>query len=398
MFLSDFDRNFILNNENKDVSKLALELRKADLDIEHVEFVLKQISGRQVAKIKIPSWYQNQDVIFPKSLSMEQSSSEQTAKYKAQLIDKSYKTLVDLTGGLGVDFYFMSRCAHNAVYVEQNEELCEIANHNFKSLELENFEVINADGVHYLSNDLGAADIIYIDPARRISTGQKVFFIEDCTPNIIDIQDILVAKSKKTIVKFSPMLDISSALRDMPYINEIHIVSVDNECKELLFVLSKDIDANKRIVAVNIKKNEKEVFNFTTELENNASVRYTDTVGRYLYEPNASILKSGAFKYVGEFYDLDKLHPNSHLYTSESFISNFPGRVFEVSHWLNPNKKNVAEFVKTNKKVNITVRNYPISVSEIRKSTKLQDGGDIYLFATTLCSGKKVWIVCSKVL
>ncbi len=397
MYFSKEDIDFILDNESKSTSELALELRKTNLNVERIEFILKQIRGRQIARKKIESWYNNEEIIYPKSLSMEQASSEQTAIYKLRVAGNDNKSFVDLTGGFGVDFYHLARHSLRSTYLEINKELCEIANHNFGILGLQNFEVVNADGVWYLQNQLKFADIIYLDPSRRESSGRKVFLIEDCLPNIIEIQSDLVNKSKKTIIKYSPMLDIASALKVISNISEVHIISVDNECKELLLVMSKD-DKPTRISTTNLRKNEvEEVFDFNLDDEHVADVEYTDLVMSYLYEPNGSILKSGAFRLIAQRFDLYKLHLNSHLYTSNELRESFPGRAFEVVDYFTPSKRNIAEFCKKNKKANITVRNYPKSVAEIRRASKIEEGGELYIFATTLKSNSKVWIVCRKV-
>lgn len=393
--ISQEERDYIRKNEHESVSKIALQLNKNNADKTQVQFLLNQISGRQASKGKVKKWYNCDDIIYPPHISMEQSSSESTAIYKASLIDNN-KRLVDLTGGLGVDFFFLASKSSESVYVEQSEQLCEIANHNFNALGLLNYTVINETSEEHLKSLSTNTQIIYIDPSRRDNVGKKVFNIEDCSPNIIDIQDELLNKSSKTIIKFSPMLDISLALNEIKNINEVHVVSVDNDCKELLFILSKT-ETEFKIHTANIKKDGSiESFSFNQSNELGAIVKYSDTLKKYLYEPNSSVLKAGAFKYIAEYFNVLKLDPNSHLYTSDILIEDFPGRAFKVNNYFAPNKKNIKEFVALNKKANISARNYPMSVSEIRKSTKLKDGGDVYLFASTLNTGEKVWINCEK--
>lgn len=394
--ISQEDREYIRKNEHETISKLALQLNKNNTDKGHVEFILNQISGRQASKIKVKKWYNCDAIIYPPHLSMEQSSSEATALYKASLIENN-KSLVDLTGGLGVDFFFLASKSLESVYVEQNELLCKIAEHNFNALGLSNYTVINKIGEEYLKSLSIDERIIYIDPSRRNNVGKKVFNIEDCSPNIIDIQNELVNKSSKTIIKFSPMLDISLALNEIQNINEVHVVSVDNDCKELLLILSKS-ETELKIHTANIKKDGSiESFSFKQNDELEARVKYSNTLNKYLYEPNTAILKAGAFKCIEERFNVLKLEPNSHLYTSDILIEDFPGRVFKVITYFAPNKKNIKEFVSQNKKANISARNYPMNVSEIRKTTKIKDGGDVYLFASTLNTGEKIWINCEKI-
>lgn len=397
MIISEADKEFIRNNESVDIFKLALQLNKSDYSKEYIDFIINQISGRNVSKKKIESWYNNEDIIYPPHLSMEQSSSETTAKYKTHFIEDS-NSLLDLTGGLGVDFYFLASSAKQATYVEQNEMLCKIANYNFKALNLNNYLIINKSGEEYLRSMQSTVDVIYIDPSRRDTKGKKVFRIADCSPNIIEIQEDLIQKASKTIIKFSPMLDISIALREVNNISEIHVVSVDNECKELILIISKSKDP---LIyhTINIKGDGgMDIFRFSHTQEQESIIQYTNIICKYLYEPNASILKAGAFKSIAEHFNILKLNPNSHLYTSDTLIENFPGRCFEVKKYFNPSKKNIKELSNTNSnKANISVRNYPFSVSEIRKSTKLKDGGETYIFATTLNSGQKIWIECRKV-
>ncbi len=395
MKLTQQQIDFIRLHEREDVRELALKLDKEKYRELDVELVLKQISGRQTAKVKIPSWFVNDDILYPVHLSLEQASSEATASYKASLIPDENKTFVDLTGGMGVDFAFLSQRFAKSVYVEQNWELCDIAGHNFEVLGLQNVAIENSTSETFLEK-MPAVDVIYLDPARRDDSGRKVIRIEDCSPNVSEIQDLLLAKAKKVLLKFSPMLDISLAIKSLKNVSEIHIVSVENECKELLFLLSLNAD-DTIYTAVNLNKNNStEKFYFTSNEEQNTEISFTDTIGKYLYEPNASILKAGAFKSVAKQFNLQKLHVNSHLYTSDNLIPDFPGRIFEVKDWFTPNKKNIKTFVYNTKKANISVRNFPMSVVEIRQKTGLKEGGEVYLFGTTMADGEKVWVIAQK--
>ena len=395
MKLTQQQEDFIRQHEDNDIRELALKLDKDKYRELDVDLLLKQISGRKTAKDKLPSWYNHDEIIYPVHLSIEQASSEATANYKASLIPDGNSTFADLTGGMGVDFAFLSQRFAQSVYVEQNRELCETAGHNFEVLGLQNVATENSTSEAYLEKML-AVDVIYLDPSRRDDTGKKVVRIEDCSPDVTKIQDLLLAKAKIVLIKFSPMLDISLAIKSLKKVSEIHVVSVENECKELLFLLSSEKDRT-RYIAVNLNKNGKiEKFYFTHEEEQNAEISFAGTIGKYLYEPNASILKAGGFKSVAQQFDIQKLHVNSHLYTSDRLISNFPGRVFEVTTWFIPNKKNIKSFVSETKKANISVRNFPMSVAEIRQKTGIKEGGDVYLFATTVGNGTKVWVVGEK--
>lgn len=384
--------DFIRQNEQQDIRELAFKLNNRGVGEEESEFVLKQVAGRQTAKNKISSWYGVDSVIYPVHLSMEQASSEITAKYKAELVADGSKSIVDLTGGLGVDFSFLSQRAQLAVYVEQNTELCKLARHNFTELGLQNFEIENKKGEDYLAT-MPEVDTIYLDPSRRDDSGRKVFRIEDCSPNVAEIKELLLKKAKQVIIKYSPMLDISLAVKSLENVSQVHIVSVENECKELLFLLSES-EKETAYCTVNLRNNNPvEKFYFTLQEEQAAEISFAETIGKYLYEPNASILKAGAFKSVASQFGVQKLHINSHLYTSESLIPDFPGRKFEVKDWFVPNKKNKKSFLAKTEKANISVRNFPMSVAQIRKKTGLKEGGDVYLFATTAGNGEKVWVV-----
>jgi 16S rRNA G966 N2-methylase RsmD len=391
MKISFEQKQFIRQHENDDVRDLALRFSREDMP-----FLLAQIKGQQIAKRKIPTWYNNNDVIYPAHLSMEQSSSEKTAQYKASLLPKEKEQFADISGGLGVDFYFLSQHFQQAVYVEQNTELCEIAKHNFNALGLKNITIVNEKSEDFLQQT-SKIDVIFADPARRSDTGRKVFNIEDCSPNVAEIKNILLEKSDLVMIKYSPMLDISLAVKTLDNIREVYIVSVENECKELLFLLSKN-STNCVYHAINIRKNSKiETFSFRPEDEQQIIPEFISHLENYLYEPNASILKAGGFNSVSNAFQIKKLHRNSHLYTSNELIIDFPGRIFNIKNVFSPNKKNIRQLLSETKKANISVRNFPVSVDEIRKKTGLKEGGDVYLFATTLSNEEKVWVVCEKI-
>ena len=390
MNLSPSQRQFIRQHENENVRDLALRFSRDDLPL-----LLAQIKGRQTAKHKIPSWYENNAVIYPATLSMEQSSSELTARYKASLLPRGKERFADISGGLGVDFYFLSQQFEQAVYVEQNQELCEIVQHNFSALGLKNTAIENAQCEDFLRKTT-KLDVIFADPARRDDIGRKVFKIEDCTPDIAQLKSVLLEKSDWVMIKYSPMLDISLAVNTFGCVREVHIVSVNNECKELLFLLTKE-NCDCIYHTINIKKSGAiESFSFSPESERQIEPEYTSQLGIYLYEPNASILKAGGFNSVSKSFQLIKLHKHSHLYTSDALIPDFPGRTFTVQNWFLPNKQNIRKFALSTKKSNVSVRNFPVTVNEIRKKTGIREGGDVFLFATTLCNNEKIWVMCEK--
>lgn len=392
VLLTTEQKQFILIHENDDVRTLALRFSREDMP-----FLLSQIVGRQIAKRKIPSWYPINDIVYPVHLSLEQASSEMTAQYKASLFPSLKNRLVDLTGGLGVDFSFLSPHFSQAIYVEQLQELCVLGEHNFAALRLKNVLIKNTSSESFLET-LDFSDVIFLDPARRDGIGRKVFLIEDCSPNLLELKEKLLAKSEQILIKYSPMLDISLGVKTLGNVREVHIVSVENECKELLFLLSKNPSDACVFHAVNLRKRgETESFSFKAEDERKSNPLFTSQVETYLYEPNASLLKAGAFNFISTAFTVKKLHKNSHLYTSNCFIADFPGRIFKVKNTISPNKKNIRHFASQTYNVNIAVRNYPMSVAEIRKQSGLQEGGNTYLFATTLADNKKVWIVCEKV-
>lgn len=384
---------FIKEHINDDIRHLALSMKQHD-NIRK-EFVLQQIAGRQVIKHKVPSWINIEGLIFPQQLSLEQCSSEATALYKARLAGSGH-TMIDMTGGFGVDFIFMSAGYDNGIYIEQSATLCDIAKHNFKLLRDKTSSVICNDGVKYIQQMTDTVDLVYLDPARRDINGGKVVRISDCTPNLSSIEKSLVAKSKRVIAKLSPMLDINDTLSRLSYIKEVHIVSSDNECKELLLVMDSQSNNNVTIHTANIFAGG--IQSFTYALEDNAvdDVSFTTDTCQYLYEPNSSIMKAGGFKIIASRFNVKKLHPNSHLYTDDTLIGSFPGRRFTIIKTLGFSKSELSSLQKEFPRANIAVRNFPLRAEELRKKLKIKDGGDIYIFASTLYNDKHVLIVCKK--
>lgn len=338
--LMNLFHQFIKEHREDNVQELALHAKRyPQIDIPKA---VVQISGWQSARHKLPLWAATDRIIYPAHLSLEQCSSQATAEYKLHILQRTFKSsevtdghdslsMTDLTGGFGVDAAIMARDFDKLIFVEQKKELCDIASQNLPLLGIEHPEIINDDSEKVLEN-IPHQRLIYIDPARRDSRGGKTVAIKDCTPDVTRLNDTLLDKADIVMLKLSPMLDISSAERDIKGIKEIHVVSVDGECKETLFLLSKDCiqGHTPRIYCINITQNGISEFSFTKEEEQNAVCNYTDMPGKYLYEPNASIMKACAFKSLASKFRTDKLHPSSHLYTSDCLYDDFPGRKFII--------------------------------------------------------------------
>ena len=385
-------RQFIVENIEADIHQLAFQA--ARYPMVNMAFAICQINGMQKVKAKIPLFFNTEDVLYPVQLSLEQSSSESTAKYKHTLCEGN--SLTDLTGGFGVDCCFMSEGFKHVTYVERQKELCELATHNFKVLGKNQIEVIHSETEKYLSG-MSRVDWIFIDPARRSSSGKKVVLLSDCEPDVAALSNELLAKATKVMIKLSPMMDITAAIRELSTASEVHIISVDNECKEVLLILNQSAPQNIRIKAVNLLKNEKiQLFEFHLNEESSARVTYTQKIEKYLYEPNASLMKSGAFKTVSQYFGIHKLHYNTNLYTSSELLLHFPGRIFETIKTWGNSKAEHKELALYLPKANIATRNYPISVDELRKKLKIKEGGDTYLFACTLANEQKIIVECRK--
>jgi hypothetical protein len=425
-------RNFIREHADDDVLTLMLEASRYEgVD---VRFACGQIAARRRIKDKLPSWYANERLIIPSALAAEQCSSEQTALYKQQLVGCD-DVVFDLTGGLGVDTYFLSRKARRVTYAERDEGYCEVARYNMKQLGADNVHVLNGDAAELCSASAGcglshgrhqtgtfpdAATVFYFDPARRGTGNRRLHALQDCEPDMTAIWPALRERRARIIVKLSPMLDISRILSQLPGVNEIHVVSVKNECKELLAVccgspppegasphhsraggLPERENADGRpdveIYCINFTSSGGQPFRFHYGDENTAPVSYAKDAGRYLYEPNSSVLKAGAYKTVSSRYGLEKLHANSHLYTSQTCLPSFAGRIFEVKAVYRFDNRLCRGLSALIPKANLSVRNFPLSVDELRRRIRVADGGDVYLFATTLSDGKKALIDCRRV-
>ena len=445
-------QDFIRQHQNEDVRQLAfLGSKYPEVDM---PFALDQIRGRKMARVKLPRWASLEGIIYPPHISMEQCSSESTALYKAELAARllglpasssgtemkaeNEIEFVDLTGGFGVDFsYIAARLGVKSMYVERQAHLCEAAKENFERLGLKNAIVKNGDGIEVLHSFLPKKDdaastddslgitydqplsllktklglkLIFIDPARRDDAGNKVVSLKDCTPDVTVLQEEMLSKADYVIIKLSPMLDWHRAISELSHVREVHIISVNNECKELLLVLSArnlgDMEAssadgevkhagNLRIYCVN------DAQSFVCdELDMESSpVRIAPPVleeMQYLYEPNASLMKAGCFGVLSDRYDARMLSKNSHLFVSQAPIEAFPGRSFRIIAISSFNKKELKRHLSGITKANIATRNFPLSVAELRKRLKLKDGGETYIFATTLSDESHVLVITEK--
>ncbi len=381
-------KQYIAQHINDDINSLALKSTPPDVD---KQFALQQIEARQKLRSKVPSWAENDDLLFPPRLTIEQCSSEATARYKAQLVEGD--TFSDLSGGLGIDCYYMSQKFNTTDYIEQNSNLCDIAKHNFGILNA-NINIINLKSSDYLNNT-NSRDCLYIDPARRDSHGRKVMLLSDCEPDIRPMLDIALSKSPRMLVKLSPMLDITAALKEIKSVKDIHIIAVANECKELLMDVIQNYKGKPHYHCCNLSSDQPSIV-FAANDEDDAASVVTDSLHKYLYEPNAAIMKSGFFKATAKAFNIGKLHPISHLYTSDTLIANFPGRVFEIDSCHAFGKKNIKEITGGLIQANITTRNFPLQADELRKKLSLREGGNAFLFATTLSNGEKVILRCHK--
>lgn len=403
---------FVQNHSDEDVRTLAFQVnRYPDVDM---PWALDQIRGRQMARFKLPTWASHDRIVYPPHLSMEQCSSEKTARYKAaiakrllqtpveQSLSEHNTTLVDLTGGFGVDFSFLSSLFDSATYVEQQPSLCELARHNFQTLKLGNVRVENGNGIDFLQQ-MSHSTMIYLDPARRDEHGRKTYSIKDCTPNVTQYIDNLLLKCDYLLLKLSPMLDWHEAVDELKGVIEVHIVSVGGECKEMLLVLSAHSCQPLKLICVNDGQRfccEARTATESVPLEE--TVKQKLTAGSLLLEPNASIMKAGCFKELEAAFSLVALSPNSHLFVprlpnaNNCLKKNFPGRVFEIIAVSTFNKKELSRNLANLKQANIAVRNFPMTVNELRKRLKLKDGGDNYLFATTLGKRDHLLIIAKK--
>jgi len=380
-------QDFIQQNLKSNLTQLIL--KGSPFNGVTIQELANQIVTQQKSEKKLPTWFQTENIYYPPKLNLEQTSSEITANYKASLVKGNH--LIDITGGFGVDCVAFSRQFTKVTHCELNKELSQIASHNFNQLDIQNIETVAGNGIEYLQQSKETFDCIYIDPSRRSDVKGKVFLLKDCEPNLPEHLDFLFEKTDTLLIKVSPILDISSAIGELKFVKEVHTVAVKGEVKELLFLAEKNYSESIEIKTINFQKNTIENFDFIHKSQAKSSYELPQ---KYLYEPNAAILKSGGFHQVSDQLAIQKLHPHSHLYTSKELIE-FPGRIFEIEHVLNYDKKKIKKLV-SNSKANITTRNFPKTVQQIRKELKLKDGGHQYLFFTTDKNDQFKTILCKK--
>lgn len=451
--MNDETREFVAMHRNEDVRELALKAKRVEgLDL---PLALDQIAGWQIARKKLPQWASCEGIVYPPHISMEQCSSQFTAQYKSevaqtllapaatvrarvsdsgesdnqttksepQLSDSAEsvmqtaksafqlsdslesdtlvarRAMVDLTGGFGVDFSYLARGFSQATYVERQRHLCDLAEHNMAALGLDQARIVCGDGVEYL-RQMGPVDFIYLDPARRDEHGSRTYAIEDCTPNVFELRDLLLSKSQYTLVKLSPMLDWRKAVADFDgTVREVHIVATGNECKELLLVLGQQVHEEPsapRVFCVNDNQRiDYDSAAYTQGLR--IGGKPLPEAKNYLYEPNASIMKAGCFDLVEERFGVTQVGPSSHLFVSATPVADFPGRGFAIEAIGGMNKKDIKRLLNGTKQANIAVRNFPLTAPQLRKKLKLADGGPVYLFGTTMQGCDHVLLRTSKI-
>ena len=403
--------DFIREHADDDVRQLALRgTKQSEVDL---SYALDQIAGRQKARVKLPSWASIDGIVYPPHLSMEQCSSEATARYKASIAGKG-ALIVDLTAGFGVDMAFIAQGFQRAVHVERQPQLCAISSENYRLLGLNHVEVVCGDGVEYL-HQMTHADLLFIDPARRDEHGGRTYDIADCTPNVLEMLDEMLEKADRVMIKLSPMLDWRKAVADLRKVSEVHIISVENECKELLLEVKSEkffdersgkaerkvkSDApSLRVVCVNLLSDgNQECFEFDAFHPSLPSSNFhlSPFTSHFLYEPNASIMKAGCFGLLEQRFGAVQLDKNSHLFVSDQEIAGFPGRAFVIEKQTSMNKRELKAALADIDKANITVRNFPMSVAELRKRLKLKEGGEVFIFATTIANKGHQLLVCRK--
>lgn len=373
--LTEEVQNYINANLNADVGKIALG--KSPFKTVSSAELVNQIMAKKKSKTKLPTWFNTSNIYYPPVLSVEQTSSEQAAKYKATLI--SGHTVADLTAGLGIDSFYFSKKAGEVFSCEINPDLCEISAYNANLLGATNIKCLPLNGLEWLKMQKKPFDTIYIDPARRNTNG-KVFKLIDCTPNVLEYLDLILEKTNRLIIKTAPLLDIAAGLSELHNVKEIHIVSIKNECKEVLWILEKGIHAPPTIICTTLNKTQKQ---FTVANRENESKTYTQQLEHFIYEPDVALLKSGAFEAIGKTYQLKKLAKHSHLYTADVINQAFPGRIFKVADVLMPNSlKNIK-----NLNANVLVRNYPEKAENLAKKYKIKPSDKDFLIFTQNSAG-----------
>ena len=416
MNINEPTRQYIAAHAKDDVAQLALHPSK-DPQVD-MPMALQQIAGRQKAKEKLPEWYATEGILYPKKVSMEQCSSSQTAEYKASLVKGD--SFADFSGGFGVDTAAFAKKFTKGWYVEPQEELCELFQQNCKTLVINNVNILNGPMEEHLG-DIGRVDMIYLDPSRRDTHGRRVVSLADCTPNLLEWKSDLLSRCNTLMVKMSPMIDIFQTLRDLPETYAVHVVAVEGECKEVLFLLKRDdisdhgmcrdakfcvsttgenghntSTTDPTIIAVDINKTAAARVETTLETERTTPPRIATELGTYLYEPNAAVMKAGIFNALSQQYRVAKLAKSTNLFTGNDLREDFPGRVFRIEavHKFHPRK--TAKELSHLASASVAVRNFPLSAEELRKVLKIKDGNAGYLFGCTLADGRKVVLECGK--
>lgn len=383
-------QDFISQNIGAPIAKLALQ-KNPFPEVDWI-LILNQIEAKTKAKDKLPTWFNTENIIYPSKVSVEQTSSERTAAYKASLING--ENLIDLTGGFGVDDYYFAKKFKSVTHCEINEDLSAVVKHNLEQLNVKNCFCYADDSANVLKESEIKWDWIYIDPSRRNDAKGKVFMLKDCLPNVPESLDFYFEKANSILIKTAPLLDLSAGLSELKFVKNIHIIALENEVKELLFELHKNYGGGITIKTANILKDKTETFEFV--LGNETEIASYQLPQKYIYEPNSAIMKSGGFDEVSTFFKINKLHKHSHLYTSEEKID-FPGRTFEIQKVI-PYSKNEMKKELSNQQANVTTRNFPETVENIRKKWKIKNGGNLYCFFTTDVKDNKIVLICTKII
>ncbi len=381
-------QEFINSSLQANISKLALS-KNPFPEVDWKE-IINQIVSKNKSQHKLPTWFNTDNIYYPASISIEQTSSETTAKYKSELI--SGTSLIDLTGGFGVDDYYFSKKFKHVIHCEKNAALSEMVKHNYGVLNVNNITCLAQNSTEVIEQSENAFDWIYIDPSRRSDVKGKVFLLKDCLPNVPENLKLYFSKSNSILIKTAPILDITAGCMELENIKAIHIVAIENEVKEILWLLEKGYDDEIELFAVNIQKEKTDCNAFI--LGEHTPARFS-LPQEFLYEPNAPLLKSGGVDYLCEALHITKLHPHSHLFTHSELVD-FPGRRFSINEVIPFKKENLKKHLE-GKKINITTRNFPLTVEEIRKKYKIADGGTVYAFFTTNINNEKIVLICTKI-
>ena len=387
-------QSFILQHESDDLSKLIL--KTSDVHGVHMSKVATQIDGRKKAKEKLAVYYNAKGIVYPAAVNIEQSSSEITAKFKSTILEKlsGRSVCVDLTGGFGVDSFFLSRVFDAVNYIEPSSELLEIAMHNHVQLGATNIKHHNVSASAYLSAAYSEVDCIYLDPSRRDSHNRKVSSLASCEPNVLELLPSMFQRARYVLLKTSPLLDITEALKQLEKVSHVFIVSAANECKEVLFFLDSTFTTEPVIEAINLSNGTTCSFRFTFSEEKGYQISFSEPQ-EFIYEPNASLLKAGAFKSISARFSISKIHPSTHLYTSTNLLTDFPGKIFKVLDLVKPDPKVLKKYFPDGQ-ANIFTRNYPLSPQELKTKSRLNDGGTGFLIGFSGLK-KKYLVVAAKV-